>query len=146
MKTELIIIGVLLVAGIVFFKKFSSEKERIKTFFRIYKTAKAKFPNATEREILEIVIEEHILPGKITRLRNSGISGKQYLDEVFESRQIDLDDLISHVIVLEFPQKYKPFEANVNLDEIRERNRTGKLSTRDELKSLIKKYHKEFLG
>lgn len=143
MKITLIIVGMLLVGGIIFFKKFSGEKERIKTFFRIYKATKAKFPGATERELLEIVVEEHIPPGQSIRLRNGGISGKQYLDGVFESKQIDIDELICHVITLEFPQKYKPYE--INLDEIREQNRTGQLPARDELKSVIKSYHNEFL-
>ena len=48
------------------------------------------------------------------------------------------------MIKLEFPKKYKPFK--INLEEIRERHRTGKLSAGDELKLIIKNYHKEFLG
>jgi|GEM_PF-5109226 len=145
MNTIWIILGfaALILAGILFFKKFSGEKERIKTFLRIYKAAKAKLPHATEREILEIVVEEHIPPGKSVRLRNSGIFGKQYIDGVFESKQIDIDELIYHMITLEFPKKYKPH--GINLEEIMEQNRSGKLSPRDELKSLIKKYHSEFI-
>jgi len=139
-----IIIGVLVIAGVVFFKLLSGEKERVKTLFRIYKAGKTKFPDMTEKELLEIVVEEHIPPGKSTRLRNSGISGKQYIDGVFESKPLDIDGLIYHIITLEFPKKYKPHK--INLEEIRENNRTGKLSAGDELKLVIKKYHEEFLG
>lgn len=144
MEIALIIIGIIVIASTVFFKLFSGEKERVKTLFRIYRAEKAKFSSIIERELLEIVVEEHIPPGKSTRLRNSGISGKQYLDGVFELKQLDVDDLIYHIIALEFPKKYKPFK--INLEEIGEQNRTGKLSVGDELKLMIKNYHKEFLG
>ena len=59
----------------IFFRKLSSEDERIKTFLRIYKAAKNKFPDLEERQILGLVIEEHILPNKNIRLRNSGMKG-----------------------------------------------------------------------
>ncbi|PIR61224.1 MAG: hypothetical protein COU68_00530 [Candidatus Pacebacteria bacterium CG10_big_fil_rev_8_21_14_0_10_45_6] len=119
-------------------------KGRIETLFRIYRAAKQKFPNASEQELLEIVVGEHIPPGKSTQLRNLGISGKQYLDGVFESKLPDIDGLIYHVITLEFPKKYKPFK--INLEEITEQNRTGKLSAQDELKMTIKNCHEKFLG
>lgn len=144
MKITLIIIGIIVIAVGVFFKLLSGEKERIKTLFRIYRAGKTKFPDITERELLEIVVGEHIPPGKSIRLRNSGISEKQYLDGVFESKQLDLDDLIDHIITLEFPKKYKPFK--ISLEEIEEQNRNGKLSAGDELKLMIKSYHKEFLA
>jgi hypothetical protein len=116
---------------------------RVKTLFRIYKIAKDKLPNATEREWLEIVAEELIPPGSSTQIRNSGMPGKQYLDGVFESKPLDIDELIYHIVTLEFPQKYKPHE--INIDEIREQNRTGKLSPRDKLRHMIGEQHKRFL-
>jgi len=137
-----IIIGVIAVVVAVFFKALSGEKERIKTLFRIYRATKQKFPNASERELLGIVIEEHIPSGKSTQLRNVGISGKQYLDGVFESKQLDIDELIEHVIALEFPNKYK---INLDLDEMFKEAQSGRLSLRDKLKLMIKNYHKEFL-
>ena len=102
-----VIIGVLVIAGVVFFKLLSGEKERVKTLFRIYKAGRTKFPDITERELLEIVVGELILPGRATQLRNLGITGKQYLDGVFEDKQIDIDELIYHIVCLEFPKKYK---------------------------------------
>src|SRR3989344_7399098 len=85
---------------------FFGTKGRIGTLFRIYKSAKNKFPNATERELLEIVTGELIPPGKSTQIRNLGMSGKQYLDGVFESKSLDIDELIYHIVTLEFPKKY----------------------------------------
>ena len=119
-------------------------KGRIGTLFRIYRTAKQKFPNATEKELLGIVAEEHIPPGKSTQLRNLRISGEQYLDGVFESKLPDIDGLIYHIITLEFPKKYKPFK--IDLEEIREQNRTGNLSAQDELKMTIKDQHEKFIA
>lgn len=144
MKIALIIIGIIVVAGVVFFRLFSGEKERIKALFRIYRSGKSKFPEITERELLEIVVEEYISPSTSTTLKNSGISGREYLDRVFESRQLDVDDLIYHIITLEFPKKYKPLQFNI--EEIEEQIRTKKISVGDELKLMIKNYHKEFLG
>ncbi len=142
MKTA-IIIGLVAIVAVVFFKALSGEKERIKTLFRIYRAAKQKSPNATERELLETVVEEHIPQGKSTQLRNVGMSGKQYLDGVFESKQLDVDELIEHIIALEFPNKYKPH--HIDLDEMFKERETGKLSPRNKLKLTIKNYHKEFL-
>lgn len=119
-------------------------KGRIGTLFRIYRAAKQKFPNAAEQELLEIVVGEYIPPGKSTHLRNLGISGKQYLDGVFESKLPDIEGLIYHIITLEFPKKYKPFK--IDIAEIREENRTGKLSAQNELKKIIKNSHEKFLG
>ncbi len=144
MKITLIIVGVLIVI-IIFLKLLSGEKERIKTLFRIYKAGKAKFPEKSERELLEIVIGEFIPPDGSTRLKNTKITGKQYIDEVFESKPPDIDKLISHIVALEFPKKYKPYEITP-LEEIRKQNRTGKISSRDKLELLIKKYHQEYLG
>src|SRR3989344_7098670 len=138
MKTA-IIIGLIAVVAIVFFKTFSGEKERVKTLFRIYRAAKQKSSSATERELLEIVVEEHIPHGKSTQLRNVGMSGKQYLDGVFESKQLDIDELIEHIIALEFPNKYKPH--HIDLDEMFKERETGELSPRNKLKLMIKNYH-----
>lgn len=118
-------------------------KGRIGTLFRIYRAAKQKFSDATGKELLGVVAGEHIPPGKSTQLRNLGISGEQYLDGVFESKLPDIDGLIYHIITLEFPKKYKPFK--IDLEEIREQNRTGKLSAQDELKITIKNYHEKLL-
>lgn len=120
-------------------------KGRIETLFRIYRDAKQKFPNATEQELLEIVMEEHIPPGKSKQLRKLGMSGKQYLEGVFESTNMpNLDKLVQHMVTLEFPEKYQPFE--INLEEIREHNRTGATTPRDKLKQTIEKYNKKIFG
>lgn len=118
-------------------------KGRIGTLFRIYRAAKVKFPTASEKHLLGIVVEEHIPPGKATRLRNLGMKGEQYLDDVFESELPNIDELIYHITTLEFPQKYT---RSLNMAEIREQNRSGKPSPRERLKALIKDYHKKIIG
>ena len=143
MQITLIIIGIIIV-GVFLFRSLSGEKERIKTLFRIYRAGKIKFPEKSERGLLEMVTEEHIPPGMGIRLRNTGVTGKQYIDGVFKSKPLDIDELIYHIITLEFPKKYQPYK--INFEEIRQQNRSGKLSPRDELKLTIKNYHKEYLG
>lgn len=118
-------------------------KGRIGTLFRIYRAAKRKFPNATEKEILGIVAEEHIPPGTSTQLRNLGMSGEKYIDGVFNSKLPDIDRLVYHIVTLEFPKKYKPYE--IDLEEIREKNRTGKLSERDKLKITIEEERRRLI-
>lgn len=136
-----LILSILLIAGIVYlFKKLSGEDERIKTFFRVYKKAKETYPEKSEQELLEIVIEEHIPPNRTNKLKNAGISGKTYLDEVFVSQSIDLDNLVAHLIKLEFREKYPP---SIDLDEIRKNNREGQLSKEEILLNRIKTIHKE---
>lgn len=117
-------------------------KGRIGTLFRIYRAAKDKFPNATERELLEIVVEELIPPGKSTQIRNLGISGKQYLDGVFESKPLDIDELIYHIVTLEFPKKYP---QKIDVEKIFEQKEQGISSPRDELKRVISEQHKRFI-
>lgn len=138
-----VIIGVLVIAGVVFFKLLSGEKERVKTLFRIYKAGRTKFPDITERELLEIVVGELILPGRATQLRNLGITGKQYLDGVFEDKQIDIDELIYHIVCLEFPKKYK---IQINLEKMERLARTEELSENDKLKEEIKQQHQKFVS
>lgn len=117
-------------------------KGRIGTLFRIYKAAKNKFPSATKRQLLEIVAEELILPGKSTQIRNLGMSGKQYLDGVFESGPLDVDELIYHIVTLEFPKKYL---QKIDVEKIFEQKEKGTMSPREELKKMIIEQHKKFL-
>lgn len=143
MRIFLIIITILLLGLFLVFKFLSGEKERIKTFLRIHKAAKVKFPEISEREILEIVAEEHIPPGKASQLKNSGVTGKQYLDGVFEDKEIDIDELIYHFITLEFPKKYRPFK--IDLDEIMDGARGNKPSVREQLMVDIRKHKRNVL-
>src|SRR3989338_591678 len=103
----IVIIIISIMAIIIFFKLLSSEKERIKTLFRIYRYYKKKYPTLSERNLLEAVIEQHIPPGKAIRLISTGTTGKQYINGVFGSEEIDIDRLVYHIITLEFPKKYK---------------------------------------
>ncbi|MDD3905985.1 MAG: hypothetical protein PHS46_05585 [Candidatus Omnitrophica bacterium] len=144
MKMFLIISSVL-VTGIVISWLLSGDRERIKTLFRLYKSGKSKFPEISEREILEIVVEELIPHGKAVKLRNTGMTGKQYIDGVFEAKQLDIDELIYHIITSEFYVKYKSF-TGISLEDIRKQNRNMELSARDKLKLAIKKYHQKYLG
>jgi len=141
----ILIISCILVTGSVLFWLLSGERERIKTLFRIYKACKSKFPEKQEREILEIVVEELIPHGKAVNLRNTGMTGKQYIDGVFEAKQLDIDELIYHIITLEFYIKYKSL-IGLRLEDIRKQNRNEKMSVRDKLKLAIKKYHQKYLG
>lgn len=110
-----------------------------------FKVGKSKFPEIPEREILEIVVEELIPHGKAVNLRNTGMTGKQYIDGVFEAKQLDIDELIYHIITLEFYVKYKSF-IGLSLEDIRKQNRNEKVSVHDKLKVAIKKYHQKYLG
>lgn len=141
----ILIVSCVLVTGIILFWLLSGERERIKTLFRIYKAGKARFPEKSEREILEIVVEELIPHGKAVSLRNTGMTGKQYINGVYEAKQLDVDELIYHIITLEFYAKYKSF-TGFSLEDIRKQNRSGKLSARDKLKLTIRKYHRKYLG
>ncbi len=138
-----IFIAISALAVIISFKFLIGEKERVKTLFRIYKAAKVRFSEKSERELLEIVVGEHILPNKGIRLRNSGITGKQYIDEVFNSRSLDIKELIEHIITLEFPKKYKP--SKINLEEMYDQVKNEKVSPREELRLIIEKYQRKFL-
>jgi hypothetical protein len=133
-----IITVTILIVLILFFSRLSGENERIQVFFRIYINAKNKFPKASERELLEIVIGEHILPRTATRLRDSGMSGASYLNDVFGDDKLTISDIIYHAITLEFPNKYKPFE--INIDEIRKINRGQKIDLKQQLKDNIENY------
>jgi len=141
----ILIASCILVTGIVLFWLLSGERERIRTLFRIYKAGKLKFPEKSEREILEIVVEESVPHGKAVNLRNTGMTGKQYIDGVFEAKQLDIDELVYHIITIEFYVKYKSF-TGISLEDIRTQNRSGELSVRDKLKLTIKKYHQKCLG
>lgn len=147
MNITLIVIGVIAIF-VILLKIFSGEKERVKTLFRIYKASKSKFPEKSERELLEIMILEHIPPDGAIKLKNTRITGKKYLDEVFGSESLNIDELIYHIITLEFSKKYKPLHP-VGIEEIRNANR-GKLSpclsTENELKLMIEKCHQEYLN
>lgn len=135
--------GFLLVTLVVF-KLLFGERERIRTLFRIYLTAKKKFPQKTERELLEIVVEEFIPHGKGVKLKNTGVTGKRYIEHVFEERPLDVDILIEHIVALESPQKYRC--SQINLEEMLEKARTGKMSKRDKLKFMVKNYHQKYLA
>ena len=140
----ILIVSCILVIGLSFLV-LSGEKERIRTLFRIYKAGRSKFPEKSEREILEIVVEKLIPHGKAGSLRNTGMTGKQYINGVFEAKQLDIDELIYHIVTLEFHAKYKSF-TGFSLEDIRKQNRSGKLSACDKLKLTIKKYHQKYLG
>ncbi|MBU3924690.1 hypothetical protein KJ854_02010 [Patescibacteria group bacterium] len=143
----IVIIAGFIIVFLFSFYFFSGEKERIKTLFRIYKINKIKFPEKSERELLEIVISEHIPPDEAIRLKSTNITGKKYIDEVFGLNCPDLDEIVCHIVRLEFSKKYNPL-CPVDLEEIRNANR-GKISSRllmeNELKLMIKKYHRKYL-
>jgi len=134
----IVIIISIIVVVYIFFRKFSGEDERIKTFLRIYKAAKNKFPDLAERRILGLVIEEHILPNKNIRLRNSGMKGIDYINGIFEDQEITINDLVYHAITLEFPNKYQP--SKIDLDEIRRINRGLQPDKRKQLRKKIEKF------
>lgn len=139
-----LILSILLIIGVIYlFKKLSGENERIKTFFRVYKKARETYPEKGEKELFEMVVDEHIPLGQSNKWKNTGISGKRYLDEVFGNKEIDLDNLIAHLIQLEFRDKYPP---TIDLEEIRKNNREGKPSKEEILLGKIKTYHKELLN
>lgn len=119
----------------------SSEDERIKAFLRIYKSVKNRFPDLDERQILGLVIEEHILPNKNIKLRNSGMKGIDYIDGVFENRKLTIDDVILHAIRLEFPNKYP---SKIDLEEIRRINRGLQPDTRGQLREKIQQMRKKY--
>ncbi len=129
---------IILILFFVFFIILSGENERIKVFLRIYKKAKTNFPNTDEREILGIVIEEFILPGKAIKLGKSGIKGIDYLNNIFDNKEITINDIIFHAITLEFPQKYK--SLGFDLSEIRKINRDEKIDLRQQLRDKIELY------
>ncbi|MEK7510966.1 MAG: hypothetical protein AAB582_01915 [Patescibacteria group bacterium] len=118
-------------------------KSRIRTLFMIYVAAKLRSPEMSERETLEIVVNDLIPPGKAIHLRKTGITGKQYLDGVFEDRQIDIDELIFHIICLEFPKK---FPNKIDLEEMMRNAENNSLSEKDELKEEIKRQHQKFVS
>lgn len=126
----------------IFFRKLSSEDERIKSFLQIYKAAKNKFPDLEERQILGLVIEEHILPNKNIRLRNSGMKGIDYINGVFENKELTINELIYHAITLEFPNKYRP--SKIDLEEIRRINRGLQPDKRKQLREKIEGYRKKY--
>lgn len=134
----MLIIFIVLIIFYIIFRKLSGENERIKVFLRIYLSAKNKFPEASERELLGVVIGEHILPGKTIRLRDSGMTGMSYLNGVFGDKELTINEIIYHAITLEFPHKYKPFE--LNLDDIRKINRGQKVDLKHQLRNNIEKY------
>ncbi len=94
---------------------------------------------------MEIVVEELIPHGKAVNLRNTGMTGKRYIDGVFEAKQLDIDELIYHIVTLEFYARYKSF-TGFSIEDIRKQNRSGKLSAHDKLRLAIKKYHQMYLG
>lgn len=144
MKVILLIIAPVVIIGLLFvFKTLSGENERIKTFLRLYKAAKKKLTDFSERELLEIVTEEHIPPGRSKRLKDCAITGRQYLDNVFEQKQIDINELIYHLITLEFPNKYKPF--TIDLEKMLESDESDKSSVEEQLKATIAKYKANIL-
>ncbi len=129
----IIIMLVILVFSFVY--RLSGEEERIKVFFRIYKAAKRKYPDTDEKEILGIVIEEHILPGKSIKLGKTGMKGTEYIEDVFEKELITINDIIYHAITLEFQNKYKPFE--IDIEKIRRINRGKEVDIKQKLKEKI---------
>lgn len=138
----IIITVTILIVFILFFWRLSGENERIQVFFRIYMNAKIKFPKASERELLEIVIGEHISPHTAIRLRDSGMTGASYLNGVFGDEKLTINDIIYHAITLEFPKKYKPFE--INIDEIRKIIGGLKINLKQQLKDNIENYKTKY--
>lgn len=138
-----VIISVSIILLYIVFRKLSGEEERIKTFLRLYKSAKVKFPDLEERKILGLVIEEHILPNKNIKLRNSGMKGLDYLNGVFEDTELTIDEVIYHAITLEFPHKYKTFA--IDLQEIRKINRGLQPDKRKQLREEIESLKKKFI-
>jgi hypothetical protein len=141
MKWFLIILVSIIIIVYVFYR-FSGEDERIKTLLRIYKREKNKNTKQKEIKILSRVAEEHILPGKSIKLKQTGVSGELYIKEVFEGENIDLTQLIRHIICLEYPQKYK----KMDIKKIRYNNRNNIPNDRDLLTTKIATYYKKILN
>ena len=134
----------IILVGFFVFKRLSGEEQRIRTFFRVYRQARLQIPNATERELLEVVTEEHIPPGKSIQMRKIGISGQKYLEGVYGDREVDLDQIITSFIKLEFQKKYQPYR--INIQELENSAEKGRPTKNDLLKQTISRIHVQELG
>lgn len=134
--TWIIIILLIVIVIIFIFRSLSSEDKRIKVFLKIYKTAKHKYSDLDEKEILGIVMEEHILPGKSIKLGKTSMKGTKYIDGVFEDKDVNINDIIYHAITAEFPKKYRPY--NIDLEQMRKNNRGQAVDVKQKLKDKIK--------
>lgn len=83
------------------------------------------------------------------------MTGKKYIDNVFDpdpsswfyrhrsrTDNLNIDNLIYHIIKMEFPKKYQV----LSMEQIRYYNRSKELSPDDKLKQIIKKYHGDYLS
>ena len=140
-----IIFGVLVLVLAIYlvYRVGQSESTRIRTLLRIYGATKSQFLNKTERELLEVVAAELILPGKARPLRSLGMTGKEYLNGVYGDRDITLESLIAHIIGLEFPHHYqiRHLEPTDYRRELSEETKTHAL-----LAERIQQLRREVLG
>ncbi len=76
-----------------FSRTLSGEDERIKVFLRVYKKRKTEHPDFSERELLEVVAEWHIPYGSSRSWKGDGLTGQQYMNGVFDNRDVVLREL-----------------------------------------------------
>ena len=95
----------------------------------------------SERELEEKVVDIHLKNGNGPK---SVRTGKQYLDKIWPNEDIDITELISHLISWDFPKKYKPLETHYeDIYELEKRIREGKKDKAEILEEKIQRFSKE---
>lgn len=119
-----------------------SEDDRIRTLFIYYRNAKKRYPDLSESELLAKVAGEHTPPNAKGRRLRSVTDPQKYIEGVFEGKRITLNELIYHIIIMEFPENYK-FE--VNFRKKTEKIKQDSPSSREILENKILFYRQEIL-